>query len=45
MDREKTCQLLMAGDMIMMLVEGILRLSQIKKCIGKVVEARLENVS
>jgi hypothetical protein len=44
-DKEKTCQLSTAGDMIMMLINGLLGLPELDKCIGRVDEARLGDVS
>jgi hypothetical protein len=45
LDKEKTCQLSTAGDMVMMLIEGILALSEVTKYLGQVEEARLGDVS
>ena len=43
LDREETCQLSLAGDMIMMLIEGILKKCEgVEKCLDEVESLGLE---
>ena len=41
-DREETVELSLAGDMIEMLIEGILRTGRVQKVVAEVSEARYE---
>jgi hypothetical protein len=41
-DREETCQLSLAGDMVMMLLDGILALEGVEKCQDEVESAELK---
>lgn len=41
-DREETCQLSLAGDMVMMLINGILELDGVEKCSDEVKSAELK---
>ncbi|RAL14116.1 uncharacterized protein BO97DRAFT_365897 [Aspergillus homomorphus CBS 101889] len=45
MDHNSTCQLSIAGDMICMLIDGLLARPEVEKLVGKVEEARLENTT
>ncbi|KAK8850334.1 hypothetical protein IAR55_004251 [Kwoniella newhampshirensis] len=42
-DREDTCQLSLAGDLVELLVDGVLDLEGVAKCKAEVKEARLDN--
>jgi len=42
LDRDETCMLSMAGDVVMMLIDGLLKEEGVEKCLGEVESAELE---
>ncbi|WWD20516.1 hypothetical protein CI109_104992 [Kwoniella shandongensis] len=42
-NREDTCQLSLAGDLVQLLVDGVIGMEGIEKCLGEVAEARLDD--
>ena len=42
LDRDETCMLSMAGDVVMMLIDGLLNEEGVEKCLGEVESAELK---